>query len=268
MSGPQAFFEADGGAWRATVLTRGPWSPEFQHAGPPSALMAREIERLLGDAPFQVVRMTVEVLRPVPVASLTAGATAVRTGRKVQEIAAQLAAADGTVLARATALAIRTTTLALPAPGDPLVDPVPSPEESAAFEFPFFQEPVGYHTALEGRLARGRFWSGRVAVWMRMRHPLVAGETPTPLQRVMIAADSGNGVSAVLDPKRFTFMNPDLTVYLHRPPAGEWVCLDARTIPQAHGIGLADTRLLDERGPIGRGLQSLLIEERPPARGA
>lgn len=266
MSAPRAFFEPDGNAWRATVLTRGPWSPDFQHAGPPSALMAREVERAVGGAAFQVVRMTVEVLKPVPVATVAVRAEPVRAGRKVQEIAAQLSAADGTVLARATALAVRTTVLELPASGDPLVDPVPSPEASEAFEFTFFQEPVGYHTAMEARLARGRFWSGRIAVWMRMRLPLVPGETPTPLQRVMIAADSGNGVSAVLDPKRFTFMNPDLTVYLHRLPAGEWVCLDARTIPQSHGIGLADTRLLDERGPIGRGLQSLLIEERPPPR--
>ena len=111
-------------------------------------------------------------------------------------------------------------------------------------------------------VAGGTVGRGPVALWMPMRYPLLAGQAPSPLQRVMIAADSGNGVSQVLDPRRFTFVNPDLTVYLHRPPAGEWVCLDARTIPQAHGIGLADTRLLDEQGPIGRSAQSLLIDAR------
>ena len=45
-------------------------------------------------------------------------------------------------------------------------------------------------------------------------------------------------------------------------PAGEWVCLDAITIPEPTGVGLADTALRDERGPIGRALQTLLVRER------
>ena len=75
-----------------------------------------------------------------------------------------------------------------------------------------------------------------------MRAALVAGEQPTPLQRVLIAADSGNGVSATLDWSRYVFINVDLTVHLHRLPAGEWVCLDAITVPEPTGVGLADTR--------------------------
>jgi hypothetical protein len=93
-----------------------------------------------------------------------------------------------------------------------------------------------------------------------MRHPLVPGETPSPLQRVMIAADSGNGVSAVLDWKRYSFINPELTVHLHRMPQGEWVGLDATTLPELNGIGLAEAGLLDEKGRIGRAAQSLIIE--------
>ncbi len=97
---------------------------------------------------------------------------------------------------------------------------------------------------------------------MRMRQPLVDGEQPSPLQRVLTAADSGNGVSVTLDWTRFLFINVDLSVYLERMPVGEWVCLDAVTRPQPNGIGVADTLLLDERGRIGRGLQSLLVGER------
>jgi hypothetical protein len=41
------------------------------------------------------------------------------------------------------------------------------------------------------------------------------------------------------------------------------VCLDAITIPQPTGVGLADTALYDERGPIGRATQTLLVGERP-----
>jgi hypothetical protein len=260
---PQSFFIADGDGFRATDLTRGPWSPELQHAGPPSALLARAVERALPQAPeLTVARLTVELIRPIPVARFTTRVTPLRTGRKVQWLTADLLGPDGALVARAGAVCIRTAQLALPVSGDPASDPVPLPAESKPFRFDFFQSPVGYHTGMELRLARGAFGAGRIAVWMRMRAPLVAGEPTSPLQRVLIAADSGNGVSMVLDPKRFTFVNPDLTVHLHRMPEGEWVCLDARTIPQARGVGLADTRLLDEQGPIGRSAQSLIIEAR------
>ena len=122
---------------------------------------------------------------------------------------------------------------------------------------------VGYHTAMEYRFVSGRFVDqGPATVWMRMLVSLVAGEQPSPLQRVLTAADSGNGVSAALDWSRFLFINVDLTVHLHRMPAGEWVCLDAITVPEPTGIGLADTALHDERGPIGRALQTLVVRER------
>jgi hypothetical protein len=259
--GPRSFFVAEGDAFRATELTRGPWSNEHQHAGPSAALLACVIERGL-PAGMAVARLTVELLRPLPIALLRATPAVLRAGKKVQWLTADLAAADGTLLARAHAVAMRTADLALPVTGDPVADPVAAPADSQSYGFDFFTSDVGYHTGMEIRLARGRFREGPVAMWMRMRQPLLPDEPPSPLQRVMIAADSGNGVSQVLDPRRFTFVNPDLTVYLHRPPVGEWVCLDARTIPQARGIGLADTRLLDEQGPIGRSVQSLLIDAR------
>ncbi|HUS24934.1 MAG TPA: thioesterase family protein [Candidatus Binatia bacterium] len=256
-----AFFAADGDAFVATGLTRGPWSAQHQHAGPPAALLARAVERALPEG-SGLARLTVEILRPLPIAAYRTATQVLRAGRKVQWLSADLLDAAGERVARAHAVAMRVTRLDLPVHGDPLDDPLPDPAASQPYRFDFFTGDVGYHTAMELRLARGTFGRGRVAMWMRMRHPLVSGEAPSPVQRVLIAADSGNGVSMALDPRRFSFVNPDLTVYLHRPPAGEWVCLDARTIPQEHGIGLADTRLLDEQGPIGRSVQSLLIEAR------
>jgi hypothetical protein len=116
---------------------------------------------------------------------------------------------------------------------------------------------------MEYRFVSGSFLGpGPATVWMRMRRPLVAGEDPSPLQRVLVAADSGNGVSATLDWRRFLFINVDLSVHLERMPQGEWVCLDAVTHPQPSGVGSADTLLRDEHGRIGRALQTLLISER------
>ena len=116
---------------------------------------------------------------------------------------------------------------------------------------------------MEYRFLEGAFLEpGPARVWMRMRCPLVAGEQPTPLQRVLAAADSGNGVSATLDWRKYLFINVDLSVHLERMPVGEWVGLDAVTLPEPNGVGVADTLLFDQRGRIGRALQSLLIGER------
>jgi hypothetical protein len=116
---------------------------------------------------------------------------------------------------------------------------------------------------MEVRFAAGSFLEpGPATAWMRMTVPLVADEEITPLTRVLTAADSGNGVSAALDFHRYVFVNADLTVSLHRHPEGEWVCLDARTMVDGAGIGLAESALHDEKGPLGRSTQSLYVAAR------
>jgi hypothetical protein len=117
---------------------------------------------------------------------------------------------------------------------------------------------------MELRFAGGTSWSpGPALTWFRLRRPVVEGEEPSPLARVAAAADFGNGVSRVLDWGEWLFVNTDLTVHLHREPAGEWVLLDARTHLEPTGTGLAASRLYDERGPIGLAAQSLFVERRP-----
>ncbi len=116
---------------------------------------------------------------------------------------------------------------------------------------------------MEWRSVGGGFLEpGPATVWMRMGCELVAGEEPTPLQRTLVAADVGNGISAVLDWRRYLFINVDLSVHLERMPEGEWVCVDAVTLPQRNGVGTAESVLYDERGRIGRAAQALLIAER------
>ena len=260
---PGAFYDSDDERLVASELTRGPWDPGAQHAGPPSALLARAVERCEPRADAMVARVTVEILRPVPIAALTVSARVIRPGRSVELIEAALAGPEGDELMRARAWRIRTTELELPA--DALDEEAPPPPPGEGRESDFFPTglDVGYHTAMDYRFVGGRFLEpGPATVWMRMRQPLVEGEEPTPLQRVLVAADSGNGVSGTLDWRRYLFINTDLTVHLARPAEGEWVCLDSVTWPQRSGVGLTDTALYDERGRIGRAAQSLLVAER------
>ena len=261
----QAFYIPDGDRFVATELTRGPWQGDAQHAGPPAALIGRALERADGrDGPAQIARVTYDILRPVPIGPVTVEARVARPGRSVELLEAELSGPDGEVAVRATAWRIRTEQLDLPALPADGVAPPPGPETGEPA--PFFEtgHDVGYHTAMDSRFVRGsRREPGPATVWMRPRQPIVAGEDPTPLQRVLVAADSGNGVSAVLDHARWLFINTDLSVHLHRLPAGEWVCLDAVTLPEPHGVGLADAMLWDERGRLGRALQTLYVAERP-----
>jgi hypothetical protein len=258
---PDAFFlPLAPDRFTATELTRGPWDPGLQHAGPPAALLGRAVERLGDRGDLQVARVTFEIVRPLPIAELRVAARPLRGGRSVERVEATLLAGEAEVM-RATALRVRTADLDLPAglvPGPRL--PGPDAGRSMPF-FPTGQE-VGYHTAMDVRFVAGSFLEpGPATVWMRMRHPLVPGEAPSPLCRVLVAADSGNGVSAALDYRRWRFINPDLTVYLMRPPAGDWVALEAATTAAA-GVGLADTTLHDEQGPVGRAAQALFIDRR------
>ncbi len=259
---PSAFYEKADDGFVATELTRGPWDPGAQHAGPPSALLGRGIERVDGADGFQVARVTFEILRPVPIGPVRVEVEVVRPGRSVQMIEATLFGEEGELM-RARAWRIRTSEIEIPDDVISTPEPPPGPEEGSKPEFFSTGQDVGYHTAMEWRSVGGGFLEpGPATVWMRMGCQLVAGEKPSPLQRTLAAADVGNGISAVLDWSRYVFINVDLSVYLERMPEGEWVCVDAVTLPQPNGIGTAESVLSDERGRIGRAAQALLISER------
>ena len=247
------YVRAGGDRFEATELTRGPWDATAQHAGPPAALLGRAVEVTAGPQ-LQVARLTFDIARPVPLGVLQVTASIVRQGRSVTIVEAAIEP-----YLRCTALLIRTAHEVAPE-----VDGEAPLRLGDAESKPFF--PVsyeGYHSGMEVRFSAGSFLEpGPATAWMRMRVPLVEGEQPSALSRVLVAADSGNGVSSVLDFREYLFINPDLSVHLVRYPVGEWVCLKAVTAINGDGIGLADTVLHDERGRIGRAAQSLVVGRR------
>ncbi|MDJ0384118.1 thioesterase family protein [Streptomyces sp. G-G2] len=261
----EGFYErVDTGRFLATAYTRGPWDRGAQHAGPPAALLGRAVEeRPDARDDMRIARITYEIVRPVPIGPLEVTTSVLRAGRGTEVIEAALAPAGAAPVMLARALRIRVA-----GEGDVVPAVLSGPELTPPREVgltPFFRIPwkTGYHTAMETRFTEGTFVEpGPGTCWMRMRVPLVVGEETRPLDRVLVAADSGNGVGAVLDIAKYLFVNGDLTVHLHRHPVGEWVCVQARTSVDPGGIGLADSRLHDEEGPIGRGAQSLYVAAR------
>ena len=257
------FFEPlddSGERFRATVHTTGPWDFRYQHGGPPSALLGRALERCAPREDTMVARVTVELLGPVPVGELGLQVRVARPGRSVELVEASLSA-GGRDVARASAWRVLRTS-AEPVP-DRRPRPAPLPEQG--------QPPPkgswigGYLDAVEWRGVQGPGFGepGPSAAWTRLRHPLVAGEETSPLQRVLAVADSGNGLSGELDLTAWHFINPELTVHVHREAVGEWVCLDATTTISPGGVGLATSVLSDRDGPVGVGAQALLVAPRP-----
>jgi Thioesterase-like superfamily len=267
---PGAFRATDAQHYRASALTRGPWHPEHQHAGPPIALVCRAIEAAaLQYGLTHISRLTANLLRPVPIGELRLDVATDYAGRNAGHYSASLRAGDKEV-ARFTALAQRETDVTLPEalPPDPPGHPRPrmprGPDDSPEGAFPFAGKHVGYADLVETRVASGKMFNGPCAIWFRLRHPLVEGETPSVYQCVAVAADSGNGISAILDFKKYVFVNSDLTINLLRRPRGVWVCVDARTHAGPDGCGLAASNLFDTDGLVGMATQSLSIRARDP----
>jgi hypothetical protein len=259
-----ALFRIDGDRFIPHDLTRGPWAPDAMHGAPVAALLARAGERVDAPGPMHPARLTVELMRPVRLVPLTVEARVLRPGKKVQWVEVRLVA-DGTEVARATMLRIRAAEIPWPSrtAGGDTSRPFAGPEAAKPVGSPWSHDyPPAYHsTATEHRVIRGAWGElGPTTDWIRLRLPVVDGETPSPLQRVAAVADFGNGISSALPFESHRFINPDLTITLHRLPATEWVCLDATTYPEPHGVGVAESVLYDERGRIGHAAQTLLLE--------
>ena len=243
--------------WSATVHTTGPWDARFQHGGPPSALLARALEQCSPREDLLVARIAVDILGAIPVGELGLRSRLLRTGRSVELVEAALSA-GGRDVARAHAWRVLRTTQQI-APRQP--PPPPLPAESTPSAADGWID--GYLSAVEWRFTAGAFGQkGPATTWTRLRHPIVSGEQPSPLQRVLAVADSGNGISGELELTNWHFINPELTVHLHREAVGEWVCVEAQTAISPGGVGLATSVLSDLDGPIGVGAQSLLVVQR------
>jgi hypothetical protein len=273
---PEAFYR-DLGAGRvwAGPSCVGPWDPQAQHGGPPAALLGRTVERL-GSWPGTVARIGLDILGPVPLGELEVGGSVLRPGRRVELVAAELRSAGRTVMT-ARAWRIRTEPLDLPADAGAVPDAPPGPGPGALSEAELTASVRASADALAGGGWSSGFLSsmawhfldggfhqvGPATVWARPLVELVEGEAVSPLQRLLLLADCGNGVSSVLDLRRWLFINPELTVHLQRYPDGDWLCLQARTmLSPATGTGVAEGRLWDAHGVVGRASQALLVAPR------
>jgi acyl-CoA thioesterase len=276
----ESIFVADGELFVPTEQARGPWDPRALHGGAPAALITSAFERMEPGSELRVGRLGFEFLRPIPMAALTLSTSIARPGRRVQELSAELRAGDELVVrasalrvqavpgeAESAAAAARTGAQGEPAaeaaPEDlPAAMPPPAEGEHKRFALNDSTDASFAGTAMEMRWLNDPWRPGPGRVWQRLRHPLLPGQELTALTRLAATADFCNGVSATLPFDRFLFINADLTVHLQRLPQGDWIGLDARTQLHEGGAALAEGVLHDERGPLGRAFQTLVVQQR------
>jgi acyl-coenzyme A thioesterase PaaI-like protein len=255
-----AIYRVDGNRVVTSPNAAGPWDPGMQHGSAPAALAVWAAEAIPTREPMQIARVTIDLMRPVPVAPLTLATEVLREGRKIQLCAVRLYA-DGVLTVGATVLKIKTQVLTLPSDvADPPLE-LPGPDQSRVDPANFSNSP--FVTGISLRAARGRFGvPGPGAIWYRVDRALVEGSAISQAMRAVVASDFCNGTSAALDFRLWTFLNADLTVSLAREPVGEWILVDAASWIGPDGAGLAIARLADSRGYFGRAIQSLVIEKR------
>lgn len=265
---PTAVFAQDGGVWHPSVLSRGPWDARAQHGGAPSALLVHLAESALPDPAWQLSRLSIELIKPVPVAPLTVRQET-HPGRSTTRMTIDLVA-DGVLVARGHALLVRGQPFELP-PGLPGWSPEqlrPHPSDcSEQFRIPGLPSGVSfYESAMDRLLAQGDTTQpGSAAAWFRLTVPLVQGQPTSPAMRAAAAADFGSGVSWVLPVERYLFSNADLSLHLHRPPQGEWIGVQSETQAHGGGVGTTLSRLYDVHGPVGVATQTLVLRERASA---
>lgn len=262
---PGAVFAQDGALWQPSVLSRGPWDARAQHGGAPCALLVHLAERALPDPAWQLSRLSVELIKPVPVAPLSSRQD-IHPGRSTTRMAIDLLA-DEVLVARGHALLVRGQPFALPSglPGWSPEQLRPLPDQChERLRIPGLPEGVSfYQSAMDHRMAQGdAAQPGPAAAWFRLKVPLVQGQATSPAMRAAAAADFGNGLSWVLPAERYLFSNADLSLHLHRPPDGEWIGLQSETQAHGGGVGTTLSRLYDVHGPVGVAIQTLVMRER------
>lgn len=254
-----AYFTSDpDGVFRGTDAARSPWNEDHCHGGPVAGLAARAVEALI-PAPKQLVRLTLDLIRPVPIAGVQLQAQITREGRSTATAQVTVAGLDGKPCAVGTSLHLINADV-----GDLPTAPVTVPDRSQARPDPGFlklkahQKP-GFGDFVEIAVPQGGVPQlGPKAIWMRAPG-IVQGEPPSPFQMLCPLADCGNGISPNGAFGTATFVNPDLTIVMHRAPKGAWLQSDAKSHWQSTGVGLAQAEISDEHGPVATALQTLLV---------
>ncbi|MEM1004642.1 MAG: thioesterase family protein [Pseudomonadota bacterium] len=255
----QSYFRlTQDGVFVGNDPVRGPWSADHCHAGPVAGLIVRAAEAEIGPEKM-LTRLTVDLLRPLPLAGLRVRAQTMRNTKTLATTRVTVHDLSDTLCASATTMHLVRKTLG----------PVPNtiadhPDVSDVVDGPF---PIGQmrhdlpgfaHFADVAYPAGGNQGPGAKTIWMRTPQLLV-DEKQSPIQSLCPLADCGNGISWNAPTSEMGFMNTDLSVHIHREPVSDWLASASVSHWQSTGIGMSQSVLYDTQGPVGTALQTLVL---------
>lgn len=248
------------------------WGTHLQHGGPVAGLLVRAMQRCQPQPGMRISRVVVEILGAVPPCDVQVRSWVERPGRRIELVAAELAAAgqDGSWRPVARSWGWRLATQPTDGVAHRADRAVPPAADSAGLGPSAFPPEwrIGFVTALDWQFVTPMGQHGVPSTaWVRMVQPLVVGEEPTGLEQAAAIADVANGVGARLDTRSWTFLNTDLTIHLFEEPVGPWFGVEAETSIGHDGVGMSAATLHGPSGPIGRIAQALLVKRRPAGAG-
>jgi hypothetical protein len=253
------FFTRDGARLVPNACAAGPWTAGSLHGRVVIGLLAAEIERLHGDPAYMPARLTVDMHRSPSLEPLEVVTSVVRDGHRIKVIDAELIS-EGKSAGRATCQLLRRTANA---PGQvwtgpeweiPLPQDIPDPGDVPATMFGMWSlRPIS------GQI--GVF--GQRRTWMREVRELVGGEPLTPFARVAVGVDYASPLANASD-QGLGYINSDVTLYLHRLPAGEFVGFESVTHGATDGVAIGECHLYDEQGRIGWASVCALAQTKAP----
>jgi Thioesterase-like superfamily len=250
----------------ATDLVRSTWSSDIQHAAPVSALLVRALERRAARDDSRLSRVAVDLLGPVPAeGDFWVRSQVARAGKQIELISAEMLAKgpDGQPrpVARASGWRLQQLdTVDLAHAAAPALPPL-GEARSRNLEKDWDRN---YVHSLDWRWLTPPLNEGPGESWIKPTVNLVDGERMTQLERLFAVADCANGIGSKLDITKWTFLNNDLVVHVHRIPDGDWIGIRAETNYGPDGIGTTVGTLFDERGAVGAIQQSVLVRPRRP----
>lgn len=248
------------GEFESQPTTSGPWSPAFQHGGPPFGLAYREAQR---SAPNLVPTSgRFDILAPIKVSDVLVRTETLHETRSTRQVAVSLVQ-DGEVVAVATFWFIRpvsdslvTSYAALPADlaeldaREPSRHPIHLGFDSQGSPFAWLHHASGFMASCLWKFREDIPFlrEGAHVAACRMMPELVYGSALSGFELVYTLADAVWSIGRGFSLEEMSAVNVDVTVHCVRPVESEWAYVRAATTHVAEGGLFAFGEIFDANG--------------------